>query len=30
MLITVAVLVLLMQILQWIGNLMSRKIDRRR
>ena len=30
MLITVAVLVLLMQLLQWTGMLLSRKIDRRR
>ncbi|MBR1506897.1 MAG: ABC transporter permease [Eubacterium sp.] len=29
MIITVAVLVLLMQVLQWIGNLLSKKLDRR-
>ncbi len=30
MIITVVVLVLLMQVLQWIGNLLSKKLDRRR
>lgn len=30
MLITVAILVILMQLLQWIGTLLSRKLDRRR
>lgn len=29
MIITVAVLVLLMQVLQWIGNILSKKLDRR-